>query len=203
MPTVSQKAIDLIVFYEVTDAATYTRRYTAPTWPGGASGVTIGIGYDIGYVTKAAFAADWAARIPAAMFALLAHAVGVSGPAAHALAGEMRASVAIDWPTANAVFAERTLPAYAADTARALSNCDALSGDSFGALVSLVYNRGAGFTKIGDRYTEMRAIKSHMTAKAFTAVPGDIVAMQRLWPAVPGLQKRRRDEAALFRSGLD
>ena len=131
------------------------------------------------------------------------HAVGVSGPAAHALAGEKRASVAIDWPTANAVFAERTLPAYAADTARALSNCDALSGDSFGALVSLVNNRGAGFTKIGDRYTEMRAIKSHMAAKAFTAVPGDIVAMQRLWPAVPGLQKRRRDEAALFRSGLD
>jgi hypothetical protein len=55
MPTVSQKAIDLIVFYEVNDEPTYTRRYTAPTWPGGASGVTIGIGYDIGYVTKAAF----------------------------------------------------------------------------------------------------------------------------------------------------
>jgi len=31
MPTISQKAIDLIVFYEVSAEPTYTRRYTAPT----------------------------------------------------------------------------------------------------------------------------------------------------------------------------
>ena len=202
MPTVSQRAIDLIVFYEVTNEATYTRLYRMPTWPGGASGVTIGIGYDLGYVSKATFAGDWQARIPPAMFALLTPAVGVSGPAAHALAGELRSGVSIDWATANAVFAGQTLPSYAADTNRALPHCDALSGDSFGALVSLVYNRGAGFAKQGDRYAEMRAIKSHMTAQDFAAVPGDILAMQRLWPAVPGLQKRRRDEAKLFKDGL-
>lgn len=202
MPKVSQRAIDLIVFYEVTDEATYTKRYTSPTWPGGASGVTIGIGYDIGYVSKAVFATDWQARIPAAMFALLNHAVGVSGPAAHALASEMKPDVTVDWKTATAVFAERTLPGYSSETARALPNCDAVSPDSFGALVSLTYNRGASYTKTGDRYAEMRAIKSHMASETFAAIPDDFLGMQRLWPAVPGLQKRRRDEAKLFKDGL-
>jgi hypothetical protein len=52
----SQAAIDLIVMEEVSSQAAYTKLYQGPTWPGGASGVTIGIGYDGGYSTPAVIA---------------------------------------------------------------------------------------------------------------------------------------------------
>jgi hypothetical protein len=51
---VSERAIQLIVYFEVTDEATYRRKYQRPVWPGLNSGVTIGIGYDVGYTDSCA-----------------------------------------------------------------------------------------------------------------------------------------------------
>ena len=45
---ISQAAIDLIVREEVSGKEVYERNYRRPEWPGGSSGVTIGIGYDVG-----------------------------------------------------------------------------------------------------------------------------------------------------------
>src|SRR5215471_16818785 len=56
---ISGRAFDLIVMLEVTNQATYERSYSRPTWPRGASGVTIGIGYDVGYVSKNLLWDDW------------------------------------------------------------------------------------------------------------------------------------------------
>ncbi|HEX4847294.1 MAG TPA: hypothetical protein VFV30_04070, partial [Novosphingobium sp.] len=84
----------------------------------------------------------------------------------------------------------------------------ALSPDSFGALVSLTFNRGPSYGKARsandplDRYREMRAIKAHMAVGNYAAIPAEISAMQRIWPTVAGLRRRRREEAALFRDGL-
>ena len=48
----SQAAIDLIVREEVGSQARYKHKYQHPEWPGGASGVTIGVGYDCGDLQK-------------------------------------------------------------------------------------------------------------------------------------------------------
>jgi GH24 family phage-related lysozyme (muramidase) len=202
MPKPSKRAVDMIVAFEVTSEAVYIKKYQNPEWPGGASGVTIGVGYDVGYVTAAKLVMDWGAHLPASMVTALKAAVGVTGSPAQSLAKELHASVSVPWKDANAVFETVTLPETSRQVSKALANTDMLSDDSFGALVSLVYNRGASFSKTGPRFQEMRDIKSHMAAQAFAKVPDDILAMQRLWPTVPGLQRRRRDEAKLFKGGL-
>lgn len=90
---ISQRAFDLIVAKEVTDEATYRRLYARPDWPGGSSGVTIGIGYDVGYTDRAKLHCDWDGVIAPEMIKALERAVGVTGKRAKALAAELRDKV--------------------------------------------------------------------------------------------------------------
>jgi hypothetical protein len=69
---ISERATSLIIASEVSGASQYRERFHKPTWPGGSSGVTIGIGYDLGFVNAKEFRSDWGTYIPAADFALLA-----------------------------------------------------------------------------------------------------------------------------------
>jgi GH24 family phage-related lysozyme (muramidase) len=199
---ISNQAFDLIVMLEVTSQAAYERSYSHPTWPQGASGVTIGIGYDVGYVSKTLLWQDWEGAIPDAMITALEPAVGVSGADADQLAHDLRASVDIPWTAAITVHRGKVIPKWVALTEKALPDTDALSADSLGALVSLTYNRGASFDAQGARYQEMRAIKSDMASRTFSDIPTQIRNMKRLWPTVRGLQIRRDLEAKLFQDGL-
>ncbi len=199
---ISDKAFDMIVMFEVTSQAVYQRSDSRPTWPQGASGVTIGIGYDIGYVSKSLLWADWQGAIPDAMITALEPAIGVTGPDADQLARDLAASVDVPWAAAISVHRGKVIPKWVALTQNALPNTSALSADSLGALVSLTYNRGASFASPGPRFQEMRAIKDDMTSKAFSDVPTQIRDMKRLWPTVRGLQIRRDLEAQLFQDGL-
>src|SRR5215204_6101035 len=45
---VSRAGLDLLVAFEVTAPAYYEKKLRRPVWPGGESGVTVGIGYDVG-----------------------------------------------------------------------------------------------------------------------------------------------------------
>lgn len=201
---ISKAAFDLIVSEEVTNKATYEKMYRRPEWPGGASGVTVGIGYDVGYATTDRLVDDWSGQIPAAMIGVLQQACLVTGANAKALCADIRDLVDVPWEAAIAVFEQVDVPRWEGTTAVALSNCDKLSPDSFGALVSLAYNRGASFGKAGDRYQEMRNIADHMQAKDFSKIPGEFRAMKRLWEGkgLDGLLDRREREAALFEKGL-
>ena len=52
MKNPSPKALELILQYEVGGGKSYFEKCLAkPTWPGGASGFTLGIGVDCGYYT--------------------------------------------------------------------------------------------------------------------------------------------------------
>ncbi|MDQ0473445.1 hypothetical protein [Labrys wisconsinensis] len=199
---ISQRAFDLIVEFEVSSQQIYEQKYRSPTWPQGASGVTIGIGYDVGYATRAQLHADWDDAIPAAMVTALERAVGVQGGSAQPIARALKASVDVSWDAAIKVHRGKVMPRWVGLVERSLANTARIGPDCLGALVSLTYNRGASFTKAGDRYAEMRSIKQHMAAAAFAAVPGDLRSMKRLWPGVPGLQMRREREARLFEAGL-
>ena len=59
----SKAAIDLIVESEVTSKAYYEKHYRKPEWPGGASGVTIAVGYDLGFANEAKLRNDWTGKI--------------------------------------------------------------------------------------------------------------------------------------------
>lgn len=197
----STAAFNLIVEQEVSSAATYTRKYSHFEWPGGASGPTVGVGYDCGYVTKDECKSDWVGIIPDNMIGMLLTAVGLKDGAAHDFVLINGKSVTITWDQAERQFRERELTKWEARLDHALPNTGLLAPDSYGALVSLVYNRGlGGFNATDDRYAEMRGIKAAMQSKDFAKIPALIRSMKRLWNN--GLVSRREQEALLFERGL-
>lgn len=201
--TISQVAINLIVSAEITDQATYEKLYQHPTWPGGSSGVTIGIGYDLGYVTADECRADWSNQLSAAMIdAMVTKAVGLKADIAKVATIELKSQIIVPWSAAMAVFENHDIPKWIKRVQAALPNTDQLSPDCLGALVSLAYNRGADFTSAGDRRREMRNIKQWMTEKDFDRIPAELLSMRRLWPDMKGLRDRREAEANLFLQGL-
>ncbi len=206
MNLISDAARDLIVAEEVSSKATYQARYQRPEWPGGGSGVTIGIGYDVGAGVRSVgqLRADWGNRIPDSMIEALVPCIGVTGSNASLLLASVRPKVNVPWEAAIGVFDAVDVPRWYAICKAALPNFEMLSLDCKGVLLSLAYNRGASFSKDGDRYIEMRAIKAHMIAKEFAKIPTELRLMKRIWPqqSMRGLVLRREHEARLFEQGL-
>lgn len=198
----SQKAFDLIVSEEDGSQRYYIQHYQNFDWPEGASGPTIGIGYDCGYVTHDEAANDWLGILSENMLAQVFLACGLKGEAAHTFVRIHGSSITVTWDQALKEFSDREMPKWEAHVDAALPNTNLLSGDSYGALVSLAYNRGASFSNPGSRYAEMRAIRQHMITKNFDQIPGEFLSMRRLWPVNGDLWKRRGHEAALFQAGL-
>lgn len=199
---ISDAAFELILAEEVSDKAYYEKRLMGFDWPGGASGPTVGIGFDCGYNNVASIHAAWDGYISPAAVSQLCRAAGRQGSAAGLWTRANRNAVSIPWTTAVKQFRERTVPKWEDTTRHYLPNCDKLSPDSFGALVSLTFNRGPSYGNEGSRYAEMRAIKKAMTSEDFDAIPDYLRAMTRLWPTMRGLQLRRNHEANLFLAGL-
>lgn len=198
---ISERAYDLIISFEVSSEAVYNKRYRHPEWPGGRSGVTVGIGYDVGYASAAQITNDWTGQIDAAMIQSLQDVRGLKGQEAQNALGRVR-NVDVPWASAINVHQKTVIPRWVGIVTHALPNHDKLSADSLGALVSLTYNRGASYAAAGNRYEEMRAIKQCMETENFAGIPGQIRAMKRLWPNVQGLLIRRDREADLFKAGL-
>ncbi|CAD6552997.1 glycoside hydrolase family protein [Paraburkholderia sabiae] len=205
LPAISDKAVELIVTFEVTSEAAYNRLYTHPVWPQGQSGCTIGIGYDLGYVDAQHMSADWgAAQLAPADIATLGGVCGLKGASAQQALPRVK-SVSVPFAAANTVFRQVTLQRTIAQTIAKLPNAATLKPDCLGALVSLVYNRGPSFGAAGDRYTEMRAIAADVANGNLTDIPNQIRSMKRLWanqPNLQGLVRRRELEALLFEEGL-
>jgi GH24 family phage-related lysozyme (muramidase) len=197
-PAIAPAAVALIVRFEVTSPAHYTRALQAPVWPGGASGVTWGVGYDGGHQPRQAIARDWATH-PAVL--RLVATSGVIGAPAKPVATAMR-DVRTPFPLAERVFASATLPAYDALTARTFAaGWQALPAAARGALDSLVYNRGAGMR--GRSRAEMREIRDACVPLADVhCIAAQLRAMKRLWPDTPGLRDRREGEARLAESSV-
>ena len=199
---ISQRAIDLIIEAEVTSRVMYEKKYRLPEWPGGASGVTIGIGYDLGYVTLPKLHEDWQGRVHESMLRVMTRCLGVRGEAAKRLLPTARGTIDIPWDDAMAVFLSRDIPAWEDRVCLYIPAARRLSADSRGALVSLAYNRGASFDAVGERYTEMRRIKAHIVNDDLRAVESEFRSMKRLWPDMRGLRLRRDAEADLWTDGL-
>lgn len=203
--TMPDEVLKLIVAFEVSSPTVYEARYRSAIWPKGQSGITVGIGYDVGYVSPDQLEDDWKEFISTAQISSLKRACGKIG--AHAKAIQHRfPDVDIAYDAAYRQFTKQTLPRYTTMTLDHLGpNATRLSAMSLGALVSLVYNRGPSFRLVGHRYEQMRNIRYCITTKDFNRIPEEIVAMCPLWQpphtSLPGLVARRKLEAALFTKG--
>lgn len=196
----SEKSLDLIVRFEITSPEVYERRYRRPEWPGGESGVTIGIGYDLGYATREQVEIDWGPHLEQPDREALRGVVGVKGAVAKQLAKNI-SRVLVPFDAACDVFHTRTLPRYARMTREVFPGVQDLPADAQGALLSLVFNRGDS-VKAGDpRRREMLAIRELLKGggRSLSDVAALVDSMVRLWPTVAGLQERRRKEAAMIR----
>lgn len=203
---ISEAAGNLIIEQEVSSEAAYKAKYQRPERPGGASGITIGIGYDCGYSTPDQIRKDWGGRISSDMVEVLAtRAAGLKSGDAQARLAEVRPKVIVPWDAAVSEFYDVEVPRWVAKVNAYLPNTELLPPDCLGALVSLAYNRGPSFNNAGERYTEMRNIKSAMQAKRFADIPEQFRLMKRIWagnPSMRGLVSRREQEAKLFERGL-
>lgn len=199
-PTVSDRAVALIEHHESGGFDYYTRFAAHPYWPGVVSGLTIGFGFDLGYRSRSELESCFGVLGPAAI-ERLAQALGVHAGQGQAAKRRIQAWVAafaditIDWHLAQSVLRTFDIPRYAGIT-RGAFPVQGLNPDQFGALVSLVFNRGTRLT--GDRREEMAGIHAALAAGRPGEVPALIRAMKRLWPETPSLQRRREDEARLF-----
>jgi hypothetical protein len=199
----SRAAVDQIVSFEVGSKALYEKKYQRPEWPGVQSGITVGIGYDLGYNTKEDIKRDWSPHLPPEVVARMMMFAGYTRQQAKELLPKARQGIVVPWDAAMAVFMSVSLPKFEKMVLRACPGSEKLPAGCFGVLAGLTYNRGpAGFTSTGDRYREMRNIRAHVATGEWDRVSQDLRDMKRIWPNVPGLQRRREEEAMLWDASL-
>jgi GH24 family phage-related lysozyme (muramidase) len=205
MKMVSKKAKQLILSFEGLDKPS--------KWPGGASGITVGIGYDLGYENEEEFREDWSSYLSDEQLDRLSTAIGKRGEEAKTIASQF-SDIVIKRDDAEAVFNQRSLPKYEEQARDAFPGFDDLPSDTQGALVSLVFNRGPSMK--GDGRIEMRAIRDLVAnykessqvkldegeTCTLQKIADQIRAMKRLWvgKGLDGLLSRRDGEADLVES---
>jgi len=165
-------------------------------WPGGASGITLGYGYDLGYISQQRFLADWGSILFVSEMRRLNRAVGKVGKEAAEVAPQFK-EIHITKSQALEIFLARSVPRYWGMTCVAFPRVALLPSHVQGALFSLVYNRGGSMT--GERRREMRAIQKAVASKDTEEIARQIRSMKRLWigQGLDGLLTRREEEACL------
>jgi peptidoglycan hydrolase-like protein with peptidoglycan-binding domain len=196
------RAVAFIGREEVGSRKFYDVSGSRPTWPGGASGVTIGVGYDLGY--QSTFDADWSDVLDPAQMTALRPWLGLKGETARPGPATLTA-ITIPWHAAWMVYIRRTLPQQITSTRNTFIRASEMPRLCLGVLVSLVYNRGTSMTdspQLPGNRKEMRDIRDAVAAGRFEEIPAALRAMKRLWPEGNGLRERREREAKLFEEGL-
>ena len=204
----NDKSLNLIFDFEVGGGENYYNKFLKnPTWPGEQSGVTIGVGYDVGYVNKTEFTNDWK-DLPKETFDRLYRVVGIKGYQAKELARRLK-DINIPWDMSLKVFLNKTVKKFYDLTRNTFPNFDKLPENAKGGLVSLVFNRGAALE--GDRRREMKAIRDIMTKtqnfdeKTLAQIADQIRKMKRIWiggSIEKGMSRRRDAEAKIIEEAL-
>jgi len=198
--TCSESALSWIVTFEISSESYYTRRLKRPYWPGGASGITIGIGYDLGYTSPAQCRRDWRGLLDGQALAALESVCRLKGDdAAAAVGGDGLRAVSVPIHAARRAFYTASLPYHAKRCREAYPGVADLPADAQTALLSLVFNRGT--RKSGSRRREMKALEPLVRSGDLDGMAEQFIAMKRLWANtnLTGLLARRDTEAELLR----
>ena len=184
--------------YEVGGGESYYNKYLSKfTWPAGASGPTIGIGIDCAYYSKEELANIFS-FLPQKQVSLIQGASGKTGEAGKEYTKKLRdAGISVSWQQAQSIFEKTTWPKFAKLAERTFPSLDQLCDDAYGALVSLVFNRGGSLS--GESRSEMREIKNIVPQKDYSGIAKQLRSMKRLWANknMDGLVRRREAEAKL------
>lgn len=199
----SQKTLDLLLEYETGGGKEYYNKYLSKfTWPGGASGPTIGIGIDCGYYTPAELA-KMLSFLKETELDLVKKASGKTGVNGKEYTKILRKEgIVVSWEQAEEIFKQFTWPKFTRVAEKAFPDLDKLHPDAYGAIVSLVFNRGSSMK--GDSRKEMRNIRALVSEKNYKKMANEIRNMKRLWVGqnLDGLLKRRDAEASLLESAI-
>jgi GH24 family phage-related lysozyme (muramidase) len=197
----SKKALDLILEYEVGGGKSYYDKFLArPTWPGGASGFTLGIGVDCAYYTTQELEKLFY-FLPEKQLEIVKNASGKKGLQGKEYTQKYKNSgINVTWEQAISMFNELTWSKFSRLAEKTYPELDNLCDDAYGAIVSLVFNRGSSL--VGDSRLEMRKIKNLIPQKNYKEIAKQIRDMKRLWVGknLDGLLSRREDEAKLVES---
>jgi GH24 family phage-related lysozyme (muramidase) len=199
---VSREGLEQIVQFEISSESYYKKRLSHPIWPKGYSGITIGIGYDLGYHLKTQIKKDWKGRISDTDLEGLADVSGLKGDAANAVLSSVN-HIKIPLEVAKVVFYTSTLSKYAQMVRKAYPGVQELPADAQAMLLSLVFNRGIKMS--GSKRREMKAIQSLVVTKDLNGIAEQIRLMKRLWnkSELPGLHIRRDKEAQMIANAED
>jgi len=194
----SPKALALILEYEVGGGKSYYEKYLSkPTWPGGASGMTLAIGVDCGYYTSAELEKLFH-FLPKEQLEVVKGASGKTGQAGKAYTQQHKnSSINITWDQAIEIFDTLTWPKFAKLAEKSFPGLDQLCDNAYGAIVSLVFNRGSSL--VGDSRLEMRNIRDLVPKKDYKGIANELRKMKRIWKGkgLDGLLARRDAEANL------
>jgi hypothetical protein len=194
----SDKALELLLKHEVGGGKRYYDRFLSGfTWPGAFSGPTIAIGIDCGYYSK-----DELRKIfhflPRKDQILIENASGKTSLEGKKYTEVLKqANIRVSWEQAIEIFKTLTWPKFSSLAEKVYPGLSGLCDDAYGAVVSLVFNRGASLN--GSRRIEMQNIKNLIPKKDYKGIANEIRKMKRLWVGknVDGLLRRRDDEANL------
>lgn len=206
--------VAFIALEETGGLAHYQQVSRFPHFPGGESGITIGVGYDLRFHSQQEFYSDWSDYISKAAIQELSNDIGRQGSQQRAsVLKEM--GVEVPFYAAWQVFVRKTLPGFYKKTLLSYPSLTALPGLCASVLVSLVYNRGpalngnnreemANIRRILDKAEQAR-LQGRATAEVnqmLLAVADELLAMKKYWPVTSGLVKRRQEEANIWRQSL-
>ncbi|ENM5764251.1 peptidoglycan-binding protein, partial [Vibrio mimicus] len=182
-----------------------------PHYPGHASGITIGVGYDLRFNEIDNFIESWGEYLPRPHVDELSKDIGKKGSKERAT--ELKnMGVQVPFKFAWPVFTHLTLPRFYNDTKSIYPSIDSLPEFCRAVLVSLVFNRGTSL--MGASRKEMKVIQNILNTAdnpnleksekivLLGSVEEEILSMKRLWAPSSGLIKRRQSEANLWREGL-
>ena len=201
-PDMPTGAVAFIAVQEVGGRDYYDKVGVHPERPPGDSGVTIGVGYDLGYQEN--FEKDWAGLLTDQQIAALRPCLGIKGPPAQAMKDALP-PITIPWLNAWTQFLRKTLPDQVKLTRATFPlAAQPLPPLCFGMLVDLIYNRGAdiGPTDGSDNQRlEMFQVQQALKAGRYADIPAFLRAMQTR-TKLEQVKQRRAAEAKLFEQGL-
>jgi len=185
-----------VVEFETGGKSYYEKFLKKMTWPKGESGITMGIGADLGYMTKEEFEKFFSKYFTKKQCERLNDVIGLKGENAKNALSKVK-DIELSWDNAYKAFIEWTLPKFWKMTSDLWVGLDKLKEPAQIALVSIVFNRGSA-TK-GPSRVEMVNIKPYVMCQNYNAIAKEIRSMKRLWAdkGLDGLLKRRDAEAKM------
>jgi GH24 family phage-related lysozyme (muramidase) len=171
------------------------------TWPRGDSGITMGIGADLGYMSKEEFDEFFSHYFTTEQKQLIYSVIGLKGTAAKTALPKVK-HIELSWQNASDAFVKWTLPKFWKMANTIWPGLDQLNEKTQVALVSIVFNRGASLN--GATRAEMKNIAPLVINKDYKKIAEQIRSMKRLWIGknLDGLLTRREKEAKMVEEGL-